>query len=331
MNQSRSSRRLRVLFLPHPIYPGLFDPWGKDVVAALRDRHDVAIYDPTASLREQFGSADVVVDHGGSAGTREMADLSSSVRLWQILGTGTDHFDLVYWRSKRIPIANCPGTFTAVGLAELAVMFMLMLARRFRVAELRFSSGDYYGPAGMELRTRRLLLLGFGASARELAKRANSFGMLTSAIDAIPITGQAVEEFCLVEAGGPERIEALLDGADFVSLHLPLNEETRHTINEHRLRLMKASAFLVNVARGELVDEHALEKALRNGQLAGAGLDVFSNEPPVPSSGLLTLPNVIATPHIAGATEEASRGRAEFVAANVERLAAGDPPLNLVV
>lgn len=321
---------MRVLFLPHPIYPGLFEPWGRDVVSALEGRHQVAVYDAAAPLSEQFGSVDVVVDHGGAAGTRPMADAAVSVRLWHILGTGTDHFDIDYWRSRGIPVANCPGTFTAPGLADLAMMFMLMLARRFREAELRFSGGDYYGPAGSELRGRELLLLGFGASAKELAKRAVAFGMRPSAVDALPIAPEDVERFSLIRSGGPEQIETFLPDADYVSLHLPLTEGTKHTIDAHKLALVKSTAFLINVARGELVDEGALEHALQTGRVAGAGLDVFSKEPPDASSGLLRRPNVIATPHIAGATEQASRGRAEFVAANVDRLARGEQPLNLV-
>ena len=330
MTPSKSSRRLRVLFLPHPRYPGLFEPWGRDVVTAVDGRHDLSIFDSAAPLADQFDSADVVVDHGGVAGTRAMADAARAVQLWQILGTGTDHFDLDYWRSKGIPVANCPGAFTAAGLADLAVMFMLMLARRFKEAQLRFESGDYYGPAGSELKGRELLLLGFGASARELARRAQAFDMRVSAVDVAPITSEHIEGFGLTRWGGPESVDALVPAADFVSLHLPLDATTRHAINAHRLGLMKPTSFLINVARGELVDEAALEQALKSGSLAGAGLDVFSQEPPDPLSGLIGLPNVIATPHIAGATAEASHGRAEFVAENIDRLARGQEPLNLV-
>lgn len=330
MSLSKSRRRLRVVFLPHPKYPSLFEPWGRDVVAAVDGRHDITIFDSAVALAEQLRDADIVIDHGGAGGTRAMADAATGVQLWQILGTGTDHFDLEYWRSKHIPVANCPGAFTAAALAELAVMFMLMLARRYKEAQLRFASGDYYGPAGSELKGRDLLLLGFGASARELARRAQAFGMRTAAIDVAPISPEHIQSFGLLRWGGPEQADEFLASADFVSLHLPLDTTTRHTINAPRLQRMKPTAFLINVARGELVDEVALEQALRRGSLAGAGLDVFSKEPPDPASALLALPNVVATPHIAGATAEASRGRAEFVAANIDRLARGQQPLNLV-
>src|SRR6266705_1956816 len=99
-----SIKRLTVLFLPHPTRPEMFDPWGADVVAALGDRHNFRIYDKTQPLAPQFADVDVVIDHGGSAGTRAMLDAAGSARLWQVLGTGLDHFDLDYWRAKQMPV-----------------------------------------------------------------------------------------------------------------------------------------------------------------------------------------------------------------------------------
>lgn len=323
--------RLRVLFLPHPTYPSLFEPWGSDLLAALAGRHDVSVFDPGVPVAQQLADVDVVIDHGGSSGTREMADAAGSVRLWQILGTGVDHFDLDYWDSRGLAVANCPGTFTASALAECALMFMLMLARRFPAARAQFGAGDYYGPAGIELRDRNLLLVGFGASARELAARARAMGMTISAIDVRPIDDGEAREFGLVARGGPEALDALLGRADFVSLHLPLSSETERIIDARRIGLMRPHSYLINVARGGLVDEPALEAALRSGALAGAGLDVFTPEPPRSDSALLHLDNVIATPHIAGATHEASSGRARFAAANVDRVALGQAPLNLIL
>src|SRR3954463_15716769 len=104
------------------------DPWQRDIIAALGSRHELIIYDRDASLTAQFEGVEVVIDFGGSMGTREMADVASSAKLWQILGTGIDHFDLEYWRQKGIPVANCPGEYTGIPLAESAMMFMLMLA-----------------------------------------------------------------------------------------------------------------------------------------------------------------------------------------------------------
>ena len=114
------AEQLNVLFLPHPLGPSMFKPSGEDVVAAISDRHDMHILDYDQPIAPQFDRIDVVIDHGGSAGTREMADAATGkVRLWQILGTGFDHFDLEYWQSKNLPVANCPGIFSAVALGRM--------------------------------------------------------------------------------------------------------------------------------------------------------------------------------------------------------------------
>jgi len=215
----------------------------------------------------------VVVDPGGAAGTRPMADAATSVQLWQIVGTGFDHFDLDYWRSKHISVANCPGIYTAVPLAECAMMFMLMLARRYPVSHRALQEGTLYQTFGRELEGCRLGLIGFGASARQLARFSLAFGMRPSAIDIRDIGQDEARDFGLEVAGKPSDLDRLLTVSDFVSLHLHLNAETRHIIDARRLGLMKPTAFLINVARGALVDEDALREALVDGGIAGAGLD----------------------------------------------------------
>ena len=319
---------LRVLFVPHP--NGLFDPWGRDVFELVGRRHRIRAFDPAGSVAAQFGAADVVVDHGGWTITRELADASSGVRLWQILGTGYDHFDLDYWRTKQIPVANCPGTGTASALAETAMMFVLLLARRYREARANLETGVLCEPAGTELAGLRVCILGFGASGRELAVRARAFGMVIAAIDVRPFEPREIARYELAFAGGAEHIDEQLELADVVSLHLHLDTTTRRMIGPARLAQMKRSAFLVNVSRGELVDEEALLEALRSGSIAGAGLDVFAEEPAASDSPFLALQSVVATPHIAGVTRQASRRRAEIIAENVDRVAAGLAPLYLI-
>lgn len=320
--------RLNVLFLPHPLRPSMFKPSGEDVVAAIGDRHDLRIFDYSRPLVPQFKGVDVVIDHGGAAGTRDMANVAAGqVRLWQVLGTGLDHFDLEYWRTKEIPVANCPGPFSAVALGECAMMFILMLARQYPVTQANLQTGVLYAPIGMELEGRTLCVVGFGASGRELARRARPFGMRIAAIDIRDVGEDEVREFGLEFVGTPADLDRVLAEADVVSLHLHLTEETHHVIDARRLDLMKPSAFLINVARGALVDEAALEVALVEGRIGGAGLDVFSQEPPDLKSPILRLPNVIATPHVSGATDGTSRKRAQAAAENVDRIAAGLEPL----
>ena len=325
------AERLTVLFLPHPLGPSMLKPARDDIVAAIGDRHNLRILDYDQPIAPQFDGVDVVIDHGGSAGTREMADAAAGrVRLWQILGTGFDHFDLKYWQSKNLAVANCPGIFSAVALAECAMMFILMLARQYPVTQTNLEKGDLYRPVGMELDGLKLGIVGFGASGIELARRAGPFGLKMSAIDIRDVGADEVSEFGLDFVGKPKDLDSVIATSDFLSLHLHLNDETRHLIDARRLRLMKSTAFLINVARGALVDEAALIEVLAEGKIAGAGLDVFGQEPPDLDSVIFRLPNVIATPHISGGTDGTSRKRAGAAAENVDRIAAGLEPLYLI-
>ena len=318
--------KLNVLFLP---LTDLFERWGDDVVASLSGHHNLRIVDYDQPLAPQFEDIDVVIDHGGSVGTREMADLAAAgkVKLWQNLGTGFDHFDLDYWKSKGLPVSNCPGSFSAVALADCAMMFILMLARRYQEALQNLGNGIFYKPIGGELEGLKLGIIGFGASGIELARRARGFGMRNLAIDIRDVGEDEVSEFGLEFVGKPSDLDDVIAQSDVVSLHLHLNEETRHIIDRRRLEMMKSTALLINVSRGNLVDEDALETALVEGWIGGAGLDVYGQEPPDLSSPIFGLPNVVAAPHIAGVTDGTSRKRAAAAAENVNRIAAGLEPL----
>jgi phosphoglycerate dehydrogenase-like enzyme len=319
--------RLRVLFLPIATNPGLFKPWGEDVIAAIGDRHEVRVFDHHAPLRPQFEGVQVVIDHGGAVGTREMLHAATAARLWQVLGTGLDHFDLDYWRSKNMPVANCPGPFSAAALAECALMFMLMLSRRYKLTQERLRTGPFNEPMGRELEGMTLGMVGFGASAQALARRALPFGLKLAAVDVRAISAEEAHDFGLQLAGGPADLDRMIAGSDILSLHLPLLPDTRQIIDARRLALLKPGALLINVARGALVDEAALMETLAASRLGGAGLDAFSDEPPDPHSPLFQFENVIATPHIAGMTDGTSRRRAQCCADNVDRVAAGLEPL----
>lgn len=321
------SKRVKVLFLPHPIIE-IASPWDSDVVRAIDDRHDLNICDYNKPLAPQFDGVDVVIDHGGAAGTREMAAIAAGkVKLWQILGTGLDHFDMDYWREKKIPVANCPGPFSAVALAECAMMFILMLARQYDETQANLMKGKFYRPIGRELVGLKLGLVGFGASAIELARRAGPFGMIISAIDIREVGEDEISEFGLAFVGKPDALDKVVAESDVLSVHLHLNKETRHIIDAHRFGLMKPSAFFINVARGALADEEALAQAIKKGQISGAGLDAYGQEPPDLSSPLFNLPNIITTNHISGVTDGTSRKRAGAAASNVEQIAAGKEPL----
>src|SRR5579872_1213274 len=143
--------RLRVLFLPPPAGQ---HPYSNNVVEIVGVRHDLSLCDYDKPFEPQFRDVDVVIDSGGSMGTRAMADVASSVKLWQVLGNGIDHFELEYWRAKGILVANCPGELTGVPLAELVIMFMLQLSRGWHRSQENLSNNIMYAPLGAELQGR---------------------------------------------------------------------------------------------------------------------------------------------------------------------------------
>ena len=302
--------------------------WDEGIVEAFGDRHDLRIYDENKPIGEQFEGVEVVLDIGGW-GTRELMDAASDaqVRLWQVQGTGLDHMDVPYLKSKGIMVANCRGQTTSVGLAELAMMFMLMLGHKFHEASVNVQRRILGLPFGRVLDGLTLGIVGFGASGRELAVRAKAFGMRLEVIDAVPIASEVLEKTRPDFVGTPDDLDRLVSESDVLSLHLPSTEETYHIIDAGRLAMMKPTAMLINVARGALVDEEALYQALVDGKLGGAGLDVVTKEPADPTLDLYKLPNVVITPHHAGSTDDAIRKRAIVALENVDRIAQGLEPL----
>jgi phosphoglycerate dehydrogenase-like enzyme len=304
------------------------DPiWQDTVIAAIGDRHDLTLYDETLPLEPQFEGVEAVLDEGGSIGTREMYDAAKDTLFWQVIGTGLDHVDVAYMRSKGFMVSNCPGQFSSVALSECAMMYILMLSRRFHEAHQNFQDGVFYHPPGTELIGANLGLVGFGASAQELARRAKPFGMKIMAIDVRKIEDEILDEIQPDFMGTPDDLDRVVVESDFLSLHLHLNAETRHTIDARRIGMMKKTACIINVARGALVDEEAMHRALLGGMLGGAGLDVFAAEPPDPTLDVYRLPNVIVTPHISGGTDGTARKRAAVAAENIDRIGQDLEPL----
>jgi phosphoglycerate dehydrogenase-like enzyme len=316
---------VRLLYIPQL---GNEEPSYGEFLTVLGSRFEHVLYDHGVPADGQFDGIDVVVDHGGH-GTREMIDAGAAagVRLWQVLTTGLDHTEVDYILERNIPLANTPGIFSSIALAEHALLLMLGFAKHLPESREHLSAGVMYSPVNTELSGRVLGLVGLGASGRELARRARAFGMRLVALDAAPISDEELAELGIETFGGPESLDALLGAADYVSLHVPLTAGTRHLIDRARIGLLKPTAVLINIARGGLVDEEALVEALVEGRLRGAGIDVYSQEPPDPESPLLHLRRVIATPHVAGMTYETLGRRAEACLANVARIADGKPPL----
>jgi phosphoglycerate dehydrogenase-like enzyme len=307
---------------------GNAEPWLADFLAAADGRVDAAVLDPERPLREQFAGTVVVVDQGGHA-TREQIDAGAEggVRLWQVLGTGVDHTEVDYIRSKGILLANTPGQFSAVALAEHALMFVLCLAKNLREAEANCHAGRMYQPLSDELEGQLLGIVGLGASGGELAVRARALGMRVQAVDVAAVPPDRVAELGVERFADLDGLDELIASSDYVSLHVPLTAATRHLIDERRLALMKPTAALVNVARGRIVDEDALARALGERRIRGAGIDVFGQEPLEPDNPLLHLDNVITTPHTAGITRGTSRRRSAACVENALRVLGGEEPV----
>jgi phosphoglycerate dehydrogenase-like enzyme len=318
------ANQLKVIYLPGR---GADPTWEREVVAAIGPRHRLTIYDESKALAPQFADVDAVVDLGGSWGTREMLDAASRVRFWQIMGTGMEHFDFDYWSTRPVMISNCPGPMSAIALAEHAMLLMMLVRRNYPQQQVNLATGVMYQPMGYELVGQTLLCIGFGASARELSRRANGFGMRVLATDIVEVDGATCQEWGAEAVFPADSLDELIPQADVISLHLHVTQETRHTLDARRIAMMKPTSIIVNVARGALVDEEAMIAAVREGRIAGAGTDVATEEPPSLGSALLTTPGVIVTPHTAGVTNGTARRRAEGSAVNLDRIAAGLEPL----
>ena len=297
-------------------------------VDAIDERYPIEVYDPDRPVAEQFQGVEVVVDPGGAVGTRPLIDaaLAAEVKLWQVTTNGTDDVDVAYFLENGLTLANSPGRLSAVPLAEHVLMFILCFAKNLKQNQV----AGWQRPLSEEMAGKVLGLVGFGASAREVARRAWPLGMRIMAIDAVDFPQAELDEFHVEFLGKPEQLDDLLAEADYLSLHVHLNATTRHMIDRRAFELMKPTAVLLNVARGELVDEAALVEALQQGQIKGAGVDAFAQEPLPADHPLLQLDNVILTPHSSGYTPGTPRRRMEAAAANVARIAQGLPPGDLV-
>ncbi len=224
-------------------------------------------------------------------------------------------------------------TVHSIPVAEQTIALLFALARRLRnafddQAARRWGQKESWNPQRIptELNGRTLGLLGLGAIGREVATRAKALGMLVEAVKRDPSRGVELVD----RVYSPQQLQALLERCDYLVLAIPGNAETRHIIGAAELARMKPTAALVNVARGTLVDTDALVRALETGQLAGAGLDVTDPEPLPPEHPLWGLPNVLITPHLAGATDRYWQRQADMVSANLRRYLAGEPLLNRV-
>ena len=321
---------MKVLYQPHlPSDPD--SKWSSVITRTCARHHDLTVFDPDKAGPPQFEGIQAIVDMGGHA-TRSFIDMAASagVGFIQALTTGLDHVEVDYILKKGITLSHCPGALSAIPLAEHAMMFMLILAHRYIESAENFKKQILYRPTGIELEGRVLGIVGLGATGTELARRAKSFGMRIFAVDIRLISDDILKEIQPEFLGKPAELDEMIRQSDFLSLHLHLTAETKHIIDAKRISLIKPTACLINVSRGELVDENALHDALLAGKIGGAGLDAFAQEPPESTHPVYKLPNVVTTPHTSGATDGTLRRRVEFAADNLDRVARGEEPLGLI-
>jgi D-3-phosphoglycerate dehydrogenase len=230
-------------------------------------------------------------------------DAAPSLRVISKHGVGVDNIDLDAASRREIPVVVATGA-NALSVAEHAIALLLTTVKRILPLDSGLRAGKWEKPgfSGKELSGMTMGLVGFGAIARHTAMLAKTFGIRTSAYD--PFTDDAT--FADAGVTRANTVEEILAGSDIVSLHCPLTPETRNLLDDEGLARMKPGSYVINTARGGLIDEDALLRAIASGHVAGAGLDTFQTEPPAPDHPLWQEPKVVVTPHIGGVTKEAN-------------------------
>ena len=253
-----------------------------------------------ADLAAALSDADALLVRSATKVTADLLKAATRLRIVGRAGTGVDNIDVPAASARGVLVVNAPGA-NSISVAEHTCALMLSLARPVPAADRAMKDGKWEKKKflGSELRGKTLGIAGLGRIGQEVARRALAFGMRVIAHD--PFIAEDVAAGMGVEL---RSLDQVCSEADFLTLHLPATPETRHLINEARLSRMKPGVRVINTARGELIDEKALARAIEAGTVAGAALDVFEKEPPT-DWALARMPQVVATPHIAASTEEA--------------------------
>lgn len=254
----------------------------------------------------------------------EVLDAAPLIKGFANYAVGYDNLDVPEATRRGIPMSNTPGVLTDA-TADLAWALLFAVARRIVESDGVMRRGEWagWGPLqfiGGDISGRTLGIVGAGRIGTAMALKSRGFDMT------VLYAGNRRNNV-LEDTLGAQKVslEELLSASDFVSVHVPLSQATRHLIDRPALERMKESAYLINTARGPVVDETALVDALRKGVIAGAGLDVYENEP-IPAPGLVDLPNVVVTPHVGSATHETRGAMATMAARNILAMIAGEKP-----
>ena len=312
----------RVVFLqelPQPIV---------DVVVSHNpDGFTTGLLDGGSSVEEQkaaVSDADFIL-HFDTPLRDEVLRAASKSKLVQLMSAGYDSMNLPLMAELGIHCANNGGA-NSWAVSDHTLMLMLALNKKLALGDRSVRDGSWNDSVGglntYEMADKLVGLVGIGNIGRQVAKRLQGFDARVQYYDPYPLTPERERE---LDVTGVE-LDELFRTSDIVSLHTPLTPETRGLVSRERLAMMKPTALLINTARGPVVDEAALIEALRTGKIAGAGLDVFEQEPIEPDNPLLSMDNVALTPHIAGITWDTWSRRARFAYANMQRVWRGEAP-----
>jgi D-3-phosphoglycerate dehydrogenase len=270
-------------------------------------------------IAEKIGNFQVVVVRGRTKLSRELIEKADKCKIIARVGVGLDNIDEEAAKEKNIRVINAvEGATTAV--AELVIGLMLSMAREIPRADREIRNGNWIKKElmGSELKGKYLGIIGLGNIGKRLGRLARALNMNIIGYDVIPIDDEFSKEVGLMKAD----LGTLLSSADYVSLHVPLLDSTHHMINAEKLKLMKNTARIINTSRGGVIDEEALYNSLKEGNIAGAALDVFEVEPAT-GNRLTTLPNFIATPHMGAQTKEAQLLAANIIAEKIIQVLRG--------
>jgi D-3-phosphoglycerate dehydrogenase len=252
-------------------------------------------------LKKAVADVDAVIVRSETRITADVLEAGKKIKIVGRAGVGVDNIDVAAASRQGVLVVNVPGGNT-ISAAEHTMALLLALSRNIPAANDSLKSGEWSRSkfTGSELLGKTLGLIGLGRIGREVAKRAQSFGMQVVGYDPY-----ASEEYAKAYNISLHPLETIYQEADYISVHVPLNDTTRHMLNARTLGQLKPGVRIINCARGGIIDEKALAEAIKSGHVKGAALDVFEQEPPPKDNPLLKLPQVIVTPHLGAATEEA--------------------------
>lgn len=306
----------------------IIDPIGLDLLAEKADVHyDPSLWQSETTLKAWGSEADALIVRNQTRVDASLLDSARHLKVVGRLGVGLDNIDVNAAHARGIRVVAARGA-NAVAVAEYVFACLLHASRQLASLDAGVRAGRWdRSVGGSELFGKTLGLVGLGDIGQRVALRARVFGMHVMAYDPWQLpTHLAVMDLGVAMA----ELDTLLGTSDYLSIHVPLTNETRALINSQALSRMKSSAWLINSSRGQVIDEAALLESVQSGRLAGAFLDVRAMEPPPVSDPLRNEPRIVLTPHISGLTKEAGERTARMVVTDVLRVLAGQAPMAAV-